>query len=107
MVVYCPVDLSAINIAMSGEDPSYIPLLLSRICPNGHPDQAAAGGGGGDRASTSSNTHGNIGTRSSGSLIIVAFQILESSLPSAELNMESVTTVITLSAPLSSKLRFL
>ncbi|KAK3224660.1 hypothetical protein Dsin_004522 [Dipteronia sinensis] len=93
LVVYCPVDLPAINIAMSGEDPSYIPLLPSgfTICPDGRPDQV--GGGGGDGASTSSNTHGNIGTRSSGSLITVAFQILVSSLPSAKLNMESVTTV--------------
>ncbi|KAK2664628.1 hypothetical protein Ddye_003202 [Dipteronia dyeriana] len=91
LVVYCPVDLPAINIAMSGEDPSYIPLLPSgfTICPDGRPNQV----GGGDGASTSSNTHGNIGTRSSGSLITVAFQILVSSLPSAKLNMESVTTV--------------
>ncbi|KAK0587806.1 hypothetical protein LWI29_029186 [Acer saccharum] len=91
LVVYCPVDLPAINIAMSGEDPSYIPLLPSgfTISPDGRPDQV----GGGDGASTSSNTHGNIGTRSSGSLITVAFQILVSSLPSAKLNMESVTTV--------------
>ncbi|KAI9173428.1 hypothetical protein LWI28_001253 [Acer negundo] len=95
LVVYCPVDLPAINIAMSGEDPSYIPLLPSgfTISPDGRPDQVGGGGGGGDGASTSSNTHGNIGTRSSGSLITVAFQILVSSLPSAKLNMESVTTV--------------
>lgn len=88
LVVYCPVDLPAINIAMSGEDPSYIPLLPSgfTISPDGHIDQ-------GDGASTSSNVHGNMGSRSSGSLISVAFQILVSSLPSAKLNMESVTTV--------------
>lgn len=87
-MVYCPVDLPAINIAMSGEDPSYIPLLPSgfTISPDGHLDQ-------GDGASTSSNVHANIGSRSSGSLISVAFQILVSSLPSAKLNMESVTTV--------------
>lgn len=88
LVVYCPVDLPAINIAMSGEDPSYIPLLPSgfTISPDGHLDQ-------GDGASTSSNVHGNMGSRSSGSQISVAFQILVSSLPSAKLNMESVTTV--------------
>ncbi|KAH7549461.1 hypothetical protein JRO89_XS13G0035600 [Xanthoceras sorbifolium] len=90
LVVYCPVDLSQINVAMSGDDPSYIPLLPSgfAISPDGRPDQ-----GGGDGASTSSSTHGNVGTRSSGSLITVAFQILVSSLPSAKLNLESVTTV--------------
>lgn len=84
LVVYCPVDLPSINIAMSGEDPSHIPLLPSgfAISPDGQPDQE------GDGASTSSNTN-----RSGGSLITVAFQILVSSLPSAKLNMESVTTV--------------
>ncbi|CAK7327919.1 unnamed protein product [Dovyalis caffra] len=87
LVVYCPVDLPAINIAMSGEDPSYIPLLPSgfTISPDGHPDQ-------GDGASTSSNTQASM-ARSSGSLITVAFQILVSSLPSAKLNLESVNTV--------------
>lgn len=87
LVVYCPVDLPAINIAMSGEDPSYIPLLPSgfAISPDGRPDQ-------GDGASTSSNTQGST-ARLSGSLITVAFQILVSSLPSAKLNLESVNTV--------------
>jgi homeobox-leucine zipper protein len=87
LVVYCPVDLPAINIAMSGEDPSYIPLLPSgfTISPDGYTDQ-------GDGASTSSNTQGRM-ARSSGSLITVAFQILVSSLPSARLNLESVNTV--------------
>ncbi|KAJ8752539.1 hypothetical protein K2173_004827 [Erythroxylum novogranatense] len=87
IVVYCPVDLPAINIAMSGEDPSLVPLLPSgfAILPDGHLDQ-------GDGASTSSSAQGNMG-RSGGSLVTVAFQILVSSLPSAKLNMESVTTV--------------
>ncbi|URD86588.1 Homeobox-leucine zipper protein [Musa troglodytarum] len=82
VVVYSPVDLPAINIVMSGEDPSYIPILPSgfTILPDG---RAAAG------ASSSSNPM--IG--SSGSLLTVAFQILMSSLPSAKLNLESVMTV--------------
>lgn len=90
LVVYCPVDLPSINIAMSGEDPSYIPLVPSgfTISPDGQNDQ------GGDGASTSSNTsRSNMGLRSGGSLVTVAFQILVSSLPSAKLNMESVATV--------------
>ncbi|KAL0421700.1 UNVERIFIED_CONTAM: Homeobox-leucine zipper protein HDG11 [Sesamum latifolium] len=94
LVVYCPVDLPAINIAMSGEDPSYIPLLPSgfTISPDGRPDHnQAAGVGGGDGASTSSNT--GIGGNSSGSLITVVFQILVSNLPSARMSPESVTTV--------------
>ncbi|CAN0902220.1 Homeobox-leucine zipper protein HDG11 [Linum grandiflorum] len=86
LVVYCPVELQAINIAMSGEDPSCIPLLPSgfTICPDGQPSSAA-----GDGASTS----GGAIAKPDGSLITVAFQILVSSLPSAKLNMESVTTV--------------
>ncbi|KAI3464189.1 hypothetical protein Pfo_020852 [Paulownia fortunei] len=94
LVVYCPVDLPAINIAMSGEDPSYIPLLPSgfTISPDGRPDQLQASGGGGvDGASTSSNP--GIGVSSSGSLITVVFQILVSNLPSARMSPESVTTV--------------
>lgn len=86
LVVYCPVDLHAINIAMSGEDPSYIPLLPSgfTISSDGQSQQ-------GDGASSSSSNV--LGNSSSGSLITVAFQILVSSLPSAKLNMESVETV--------------
>ncbi|KAG6420911.1 hypothetical protein SASPL_117455 [Salvia splendens] len=78
LVVYCPVDLPAINMAMSGEDPSYFPLLPSGFTIS--PDGRAQEGG----ASSS------IG---SGSLITVAFQILVSNLPSARLSPESVTTV--------------
>ncbi|KAJ4838570.1 Homeobox-leucine zipper protein hdg11 [Turnera subulata] len=87
LVVYCPVELPSIHIAMSGDDPSCIPLLPSgfTISPDGRRDQ-------GDGASTSSNVLGSMG-RSGGSLITVAFQILVSNLPSAKLNMESVNTV--------------
>ncbi|KAL2533075.1 Homeobox-leucine zipper protein HDG11 [Abeliophyllum distichum] len=91
LVVYCPVDLHHINIAMSGEDPSYIPLLPSglTISPDGKLDQERGGG-----PSTSSNT-GGLGGRlsSAGSLITVVFQILVSNLPSAKMSPESVTTV--------------
>lgn len=89
LVVYAPVDLPAINIAMSGEDPSYIPLLPSgfTISPDGRPDNSPGAG-----ASSSSNLQGGV-ARSAGSLITVAFQILVSSLPSAKLNHESVATI--------------
>lgn len=88
LVVYAPVDLSNINIAMSGEDPTFIPLLPSgfTISPDGRPDNSGVG------ASTSSNMQGGM-LRSAGSLITVAFQILVSSLPSAKLNHESVNTI--------------
>lgn len=84
LVVYCPVDLPAMNVAMSGEDPSSIPLLPSgfTILPDGRRDQ-------GEGTSSSSD----VNNRSGGSLVTVAFQILVSSLPSGKLNLESVTTV--------------
>ncbi|XP_020600376.1 homeobox-leucine zipper protein ROC8-like isoform X2 [Phalaenopsis equestris] len=84
LVVYASVDLPSINIAMSGEDPSFIPLLPSGfiVLPDGRP-------GTGSDASSSSNPMGG----SSGSVLTVAFQIMVSSLPSAKLNLESVATV--------------
>ncbi|PIN19438.1 hypothetical protein CDL12_07879 [Handroanthus impetiginosus] len=87
LVVYCPVDLPAINIAMSGEDPSYIPLLPSgfTITSDARPDHLQASGT--DGASTSSNLD------STGSLITVVFQILVSNLPTARMSPESVATV--------------
>ncbi|CAN8239637.1 unnamed protein product [Cochlearia groenlandica] len=87
LVVYSPVDLSALNIAMSGKDPSYIPLLSSgfAISPDGNSNSLASEQG----ASTSSGRSSTSG----GSLITVGFQILVSNQPSAKLNMESVETV--------------
>ncbi|XP_058108436.1 homeobox-leucine zipper protein ROC8-like [Magnolia sinica] len=87
LVVYAPVDLPSINIAMSGEGLAYTPLLPSGfvISPDGRPNNTGP-------ASTSSNLQGSM-AQSPGSLITVAFQILVSSLPSAKLNLESVTTV--------------
>ncbi|XP_071903558.1 homeobox-leucine zipper protein HDG12-like isoform X2 [Coffea arabica] len=113
LVVFGPVDLPAINIAMSGEDPSYIPLLPSgfTITPDGRPgNQQQIQAAGGDGASTSSNaaaaaavmgsggggSSSGVGGRSGGaggSLITVVFQILVSSLPSAKMSPESVNTV--------------
>ncbi|GAY53233.1 hypothetical protein KPL70_025919 [Citrus sinensis] len=66
--VYAPIDIPSMNLAISGDDSSNIPIL-----PSGT----------------------GIGT--SGSLLTVAFQILVSSPSlSKELNMESVATVNTL-----------
>ncbi|CAL9183055.1 unnamed protein product [Musa hybrid cultivar] len=84
VVVYSPIDLPAINIVMSGEDPSYVPLLPSGFAIL--PDGRSAGGQGASSSSTPM-------VGSSGSLVTVAYQIHLSSLPSAKLNMESVMTV--------------
>lgn len=95
LVVYCPVDLPAINIAMSGEDPSYIPLLPSgfTISPDGSQQQQQQHDPHEDHGASTSTSTNNNRSNSGGSLITVAFQIMVSSLPSAKLNMESVATV--------------
>ncbi|PKA64881.1 Homeobox-leucine zipper protein ROC8 [Apostasia shenzhenica] len=84
LIVYVSIDPTSINIAMSGEDPSFIPLLPSGfvVLPDGRPSF-------GSHASSSSNPMGG----SSGSVLTIAFQIMVSSLPSAKLNLESVATV--------------
>lgn len=81
LVVYTPVDLPALNIAMSGQDTSYIPILPSgfAISPDG--------------SSNNQNTEHKGGVGEGGSLITVGFQIMVSSLQSAKLNMESMETV--------------
>ncbi|KAG0485357.1 hypothetical protein HPP92_009436 [Vanilla planifolia] len=84
LVVYASVDLPSINIAMSGEDPSFIPLLPSGfvVTPDGRPFTG-----------TSSSSCSGADGVSSGSVLTVAFQIMVSSLPSAKLNLESMATV--------------
>ncbi|KAI3815588.1 hypothetical protein L1987_15262 [Smallanthus sonchifolius] len=78
LVVYCPVDLPAINIAMNGEDPSYIPLLPSGfiITTDGRNEKGGA--------STSTSD------LATGSLLTLVFQIQT---PSAKISQESLTTV--------------
>ncbi|KAK8970886.1 Homeobox-leucine zipper protein ROC8 [Platanthera guangdongensis] len=84
LVVHASVDIPSINIAMGGEDSSFVPLLPSGfvVLPDGRPS-------GGSVASSSSNPGG----RSSGSVLTVAFQIMVNSLPTSTLNLESVATV--------------
>ncbi|KAK4750970.1 hypothetical protein SAY87_004452 [Trapa incisa] len=85
MVVYCPVDLPAINLAMNGDDTSYIPLLPSgfTVTPDGRQDGEGP----------SSSTGGAATAAGGGSLVTVAFQILVSSVPTSRLSLESVDTV--------------
>ena len=88
LVVYSPVDLPAINIAMSGEDTSYIPLLPSgfTISPDG-------------RTSTLQTVHEGASSSSSttttGSLLTIVIQIMVSHMASTttKMSQESVNTV--------------
>ncbi|KAJ9172926.1 hypothetical protein P3X46_016113 [Hevea brasiliensis] len=102
-IVYAPIDIPTMNIAISGEDSSIIPILPSGfvISGDGRPDT-------GNGASTSANP----GRSSGGSLLTVAFQILvstptssSSSSSSKELNIESVATVNTLISSTVQKIK--
>lgn len=76
LVVYCPVDLPAITIAMSSEDSSFIPVLSSgfAILPDAGKKLGA-------------------GEMAVGSIVTVVVQIIVSNLTSGKLSQESVNTV--------------
>lgn len=96
LVVYAPIDIPSINVAMSGEDSSNLPILPSGfvISGDGRPDV-------GTGASTSRNSG-----RSRGSLLTVAFQILVSSPSSSkQLNMDSVATVNSLISSIVQRIK--
>lgn len=79
-VVYAPVDIVAMNVVLSGGDPSYVALLPSgfSILPDG----------------PASNDGGIMGGGSvGGSLLTVAFQIIIDSTPDAKLSLGSIATV--------------
>ncbi|KAI4312014.1 hypothetical protein MLD38_036872 [Melastoma candidum] len=81
-VIYAPVDLSAMNIVLTGGNPDYVALLPSgfAILPDG---PEIGGGCIQDKGS-------------GGSLLTVAFQILVDTVPSAKISPGSVATVNTL-----------
>eukprot|EP01018_Ginkgo_biloba_P005890 Gb_05082 [translate_table: standard] len=96
LVVYAPVDVPAINIAMSGENPSCIALLPSgfAILPDGPSgNRGLVSTSLLHEAAGSSSSTGLDSPRTGGSLLTVAFQVLVSTLPTAKLNLESVTTI--------------
>jgi len=79
MVVYAPVEISAIHQVMNGNDSINVALLPSGfvILPEGPPESRSV-----------------IDNRQvEGSILTIAFQILVNDLPSAKLTLESVETV--------------
>ncbi|KAK1404528.1 Homeodomain GLABROUS 11 [Heracleum sosnowskyi] len=89
LVVYSPVDLPAINIAMSGEDTSYIPLLPSgfTISPDGRTSTLQQTVHEGASSSSCTST--------TGSLLTIVIQIMVSHMASTttKMSQESVNTV--------------
>ncbi|XP_022717453.1 homeobox-leucine zipper protein HDG5-like isoform X2 [Durio zibethinus] len=105
LVVYSTVDVDSVQLAMSGEDPSCIPLLpigfyLTPV------ELIRDASGEGKSVPPSEEANGHI----SGSLLTVGLQVLASSVPSTKINLSSIaainnhlcTTVHQISAALSS-----
>ncbi|KAG8084282.1 hypothetical protein GUJ93_ZPchr0010g11064 [Zizania palustris] len=95
LVVFATVDVDAIQVTMSGEDPSYIPLLPLgfAIFPAAKPSPDAANSassGNGESTEASGNADE---PAANGCLLTVGMQVLASAVPSAKLNLSSVTAI--------------
>ncbi|OAY24455.1 homeobox-leucine zipper protein HDG5 isoform X2 [Manihot esculenta] len=91
LIVYTTVNVDSIQLAMSGEDPSCIPILplgfviipVESTCNTNTPSEGN---------SAHSSQHGNC-TTNPGCLLTVGLQILASTIPSAKLNLSSVNAI--------------
>lgn len=91
LVVYANVDVNGIQLAMSGDDPSCIPLL-----PTGFvmlPAPAPLGAAAGHNSSSSPGDINATAPISTGCLLTVGLQVLASAVPSAKLNLSSVNAI--------------
>ncbi|XWS49290.1 hypothetical protein CRYUN_Cryun13aG0151200 [Craigia yunnanensis] len=88
LVVYSTVDVDSVQLAMSGEDPSCIPLL-----PLGFfitPVELIRDAGDEEKSvPPSEEANGHI----SGSLLTVGLQVLASTVPSAKINLSSIAAI--------------
>ncbi|XP_077234288.1 homeobox-7 [Tasmannia lanceolata] len=91
LVIYTTIDVDAVQVAMSGEDPSYIPLLPIGfvIIPAGASNDNGTINGGNDMSPSDENNGG----AASGCLLTVGLQVLASTVPSAKLNLSSVNGI--------------
>ncbi|KDP30384.1 hypothetical protein JCGZ_17113 [Jatropha curcas] len=81
LIVYTTVNVDSIQLAMNGEDPSFIPLLpLGFVILPVESTNA-----------TNSSQEGN--NNSSGCLLTVGLQVLASTIPSAKLNLSTVNAI--------------
>lgn len=98
LVVYTTVDVDSIQLAMSGEDPSCIPLLpLGFVIVPVEPikESNTTSDGNGNSMALSPEEANNIGVQnnSAGCLLTVGLQVLGSTIPSAKLNLSSVNAI--------------
>ncbi|KAL3497891.1 hypothetical protein ACH5RR_040623 [Cinchona calisaya] len=99
LVVYTTVDVEAIQLAMNGEDPSCISLLpmgffihpIANYANNPPPDSGSCLSGETKIAVQSSSDHDLSG--GGGCLLTVGMQVLASTIPTAKLNLSSVTAI--------------
>ncbi|KAF5460359.1 hypothetical protein F2P56_020237 [Juglans regia] len=94
LVVYTTIDVDSIQHAMSGEDPSCIPLLPIGfvIVPVGSTDTTNISGDG-NQIPSSEDQGGNAPSSSPGCLLTIVVQVLASTVPSAKLNLSSVSAI--------------
>ena len=94
LVVYTTIDVDSIQLAMSGEDPSCIALLpqgfiiVPMVSSNNNADTSIDGNSSEPQQAASATA-----TASSGCLLTVGLQVLASTIPSAKLNLSSVTAI--------------
>ncbi|GLJ12410.1 hypothetical protein SUGI_0190380 [Cryptomeria japonica] len=96
VIVYAPVDVLSLNTAMSGEDPSYIPLL-----PCGFAILPDSPGSNRSLVPLSSfheiagtaNNNGLDSPSTGGSLVTAAFQMIGSNLSAAKVQLEAASTM--------------
>ncbi|KAH7514954.1 hypothetical protein FEM48_Zijuj11G0145100 [Ziziphus jujuba var. spinosa] len=101
LVVYTTIDVDAIQLAMSGEDPSCIPLLplgfvivpVESTSVTTTPTTTATMATDGSSVPSSEDATGSAATVSSSCLLTVGLQVLASTIPSAKLNLSSVNAI--------------
>ncbi|KAJ3681677.1 hypothetical protein LUZ60_014250 [Juncus effusus] len=81
LVVFATLDIEAVQLTMSGEDPSYIPLLPMGFVISPSPNPMA------------NNTATSSSIPSEGCLLTVGMQVLASAVPSAKLSLASVSAI--------------
>lgn len=102
LVVYTTVDVDAIQLAMNGEDPSCIPLLplgfvITPVNGQTNINNSDTNVSGNEANSVQSSEKrqnlSSIQEYSGGCLLTVGLQVLASTIPSAKLNLSSVTAI--------------
>ncbi|XP_043694328.1 homeobox-leucine zipper protein ROC3-like [Telopea speciosissima] len=85
LIIYTTIDVDAVQLVMSGDDPSYIPILPVGflVLPVGPTDSDG----------NLNNNSIDVNGPSSGSLLTVGLQVLASTIPTAKLSLSSVAAI--------------